>query len=325
MRILSLAFIVWLALGLGCSAYDQCAEVPAGDLAQLPARLSESGLFAPGTQNVAADVRPYAPAFELWSDGAVKHRWIWLPPGAVIDTADPDDWQFPRGTRLWKEFARDGVRVETRLLLKTGEREGDWVGAAYVWNGDDALLTAGGAANVLGTEHDVPAADRCFGCHGGRKSRVLGFSAIQLASSAGPLTLHDAAAAKLLSEPPQGPLKLPGSETDQQVLGLLHASCAHCHNPRRPAGLGPRCYDPQNDIDLALSTTALGDFAQTGLARTVLGKAVKPGDAAGSKLFQLYTHRGPDGLWGPSQMPPLATEKVDEAGARLLEGWINAR
>lgn len=290
----------------------------------LPAQLSDSGLFDKGTLNLAANVRPYTPAFELWSDGAAKRRWLWLPPGAVIDTTDLDDWQFPRGTKLWKEFIRDGVRVETRLLLKTGDGEADWVGAAYLWHGSDATLTVEGAENALGTEHDVPAADRCFGCHGGRKSRVLGFSAVQLDNSAGPLTLHDVVTAGLLSVPPAVSLKLPGAAADQQVLGLLHASCAHCHNQRRPEAMGPRCFDPQTDIDLALNAASLADFAQTGLARTVLGKQIKPGDAAGSKLFRLYTHRGAPNLWGPSQMPPLATEKVNDAGAEVLGSWINA-
>ena len=108
------------------------------------------------------------------------------------------------------------------------------------------------------------------------------------------------------------------------MLGLLHANCAHCHNQTRPVVTGPRCFDPQNDIDLALTAATLGDFSQTGLWRTVVGKYVKPGDAANSKLFQLYTHRGPPAPWGPAQMPPLATKKVDEASAERLGAWINA-
>lgn len=72
-----------------------------------------------------------------------------------------------------------------------------------------------------------------------------------------------------------------------------------------------------------LSTSALTSFAQTGLVRTIIGRYVKPGDASGSKLFSLYTHRGPPGLFGPSQMPPLATEQVDPAGAELLRRWID--
>ena len=306
----------------GCTDFDHCAPVSTADLAALPAQLSASGLFLPGSETLAAGVRPYTPAFELWSDGAVKRRFIFLPPGTTIDSRDVDNWQFPRGTKLWKEFTRDGVRVETRLLQKIGDGEADWIGAAYVWNGADADLSIDGAMNARGTAHDVPAADRCFGCHGGRKSRVLGFSALQLSNSSGPLTLHDAA--DMLSQLPAEPLQLPGSATDQKVLGLLSANCAHCHNQERPPSTGARCYDPQNDIDLSLNANTLGDFAQTGLARTVIGHYVRPGDAAGSKLFQLYTHRGPPGTFGPSQMPPLATELVDMGSAALLQNWIDA-
>ena len=32
----------------------------------------------------------YSPQCPLWSDGAAKRRWIFLPAGASIDTADPE-------------------------------------------------------------------------------------------------------------------------------------------------------------------------------------------------------------------------------------------
>ena len=42
-----------------------------------------------------------------------------VPEGEQIDTSDMNEWRFPAGTKLFKEL-RDGVRVETRLMLKTG-------------------------------------------------------------------------------------------------------------------------------------------------------------------------------------------------------------
>ena len=41
-------------------------------------------------------------------------------PGEPDRNDRQDSWRFPQGTKLWKEFTRDGVRVETRLLQKVG-------------------------------------------------------------------------------------------------------------------------------------------------------------------------------------------------------------
>jgi hypothetical protein len=108
--------------------------------APLPQHLSETGLYVKGSstqidpQNVA-----FSPQYPLWSDGTRKRRWIYLPPGATIDASKADAWEFPTGTRLWKEFALDR-RVETRFIERLPD--GAWRFAAYVWNedGTDATL-----------------------------------------------------------------------------------------------------------------------------------------------------------------------------------------
>ncbi len=319
-------------LGLwGCQSFDNCptrADI-AGSLAKMPELLSDTGLYSELDSEheiVTEGVLPYAPAFQLWADGATKRRWLSLPDGGVIDVRDPDDWRFPKGTKLWKELTRDGTRVETRLLLKIGDAEGDWAAAAYVWrsDGSDAELRAEGATDALGTGHDVPPADRCMGCHGGRKGRVLGFSAVQLANneSDDALELADLFAAGVLSrELPDA--RLPGDDTERAALGYLHANCSHCHNGTRPETDGPRCYDPRNDLDMFLSLARLGSVAETPTYETVIGSAVEPGDPEGSKLFELVSRRS-EGEIGTDQMPPLASERVDEAGVALLKKWIVA-
>src|SRR5437660_12456660 len=62
---------------------------------------------------ISPDVHEYAPQYVLWADTATKRRWIFIPPGTQIDTSDMNHWNFPAGTKIWKEFTRDGVRVET--------------------------------------------------------------------------------------------------------------------------------------------------------------------------------------------------------------------
>src|SRR6187401_1831200 len=121
-------FAGWVAGG--CQPFRKCDPVNEAAVGELPARLRLTGLYASQAgELIAPDVRSYRPRFELWSDGASKRRWLWLPPGAQIDASDMDAWQFPIGTKFWKEFARDEVRVETRLL----QRQPDgWIGVAYL-------------------------------------------------------------------------------------------------------------------------------------------------------------------------------------------------
>ena len=59
----------------GCASYRRCSAPPAAQLAALPARLSETGLFVAGDgETLGPGVRAYAPAYPLWSDGASKRR-----------------------------------------------------------------------------------------------------------------------------------------------------------------------------------------------------------------------------------------------------------
>src|SRR5687767_12241274 len=140
-----------------CQPYRLCDPVDDAAVGELPERLSATGLFAgQEAESLAPDVRSFRPRFELWSDGASKRRWIWLPPGTRIDSSEMDAWQFPVGTKLWKEFTRDAVRVETRLLER---RPSGWIGLAYLWQneGRDATAAPFGAIDPLGTSHNVPA------------------------------------------------------------------------------------------------------------------------------------------------------------------------
>ncbi|WP_437895637.1 hypothetical protein [Sorangium sp. So ce124] len=305
----------------GCDDFHECDPPDPERQAELPAALSETGLYADiAARAVASDVVAYKPGFELWSDGAEKQRFIRLPPGAQIDTGDQDAWQFPDGTRLWKEFRRDGALVETRLLAKVGPAPEDWASVAYVWNADgtDALATPGGAADARGTPHDVPAAAECMGCHGGTRSRVLGFSAIQLATSRGEVDLDEVIARGMLSDPPRQPIQLPGDAVTRDALGWLHANCSHCHNRSRPKSDGARCYDPERRFDFTLRVGELASVESTATYRTAVDQVIDPGDPDGSDVVERARRRDPD--W-PS-MPPLGTEIVDEAGLDVLRAWI---
>jgi hypothetical protein len=259
-----------------------------------PPRLSQTGLGGAG-------VVAFAPRYELWSDAAAKRRWIYLPPGTAIDKSDPDHWQFPVGTKLWKEFARDGKKLETRLIERTGPGPEDYVMVAYAWraDGSDADLAEDGALDVLGTDHDVPATNRCWQCHGGEPGRVLGHSAIQLERGA------------------------PGPEGVAASLGYLHANCGHCHNETGVAWVNTNMI-----LRLAVGETSA---AATAIVRTTenvplsfyrepqVTLRVSPGAPEASALYTRLVVRG-DGR----QMPPIATEHVDDLGVARVRGLILA-
>jgi hypothetical protein len=282
---------------------------PTSTEVDLPERLSETGLDAAG-------VLPYRPRFELWSDGAEKRRWLALPPGTQIDTSDPDDWSFPDGTRVWKEFARDGVRLETRLIARV---DGAWRAQAYVWrdDGSDAIAAPAGYLDAGGTSHDVPAAGECAGCHGGRTSFVLGVSAIQLGydAPAGELDLADLGAANALTAPVDPLLALPGDEVAQAALGYLHANCGHCHNDAAP----PRpCLDPE-PYDFWLRVAGLATVEATSAFASAVDGAIHPGDPDGSPLIGRMASRR-----FPRRMPPLGSRVVDEHGLATIRAWIGS-
>jgi hypothetical protein len=304
-------------VALGCQPYRTCDPVDESAVNELPERLSLTGLYAPETTDaVAPDVRTFRPRFELWSDGASKRRFIWLPPGAQIDTRDMDSWQFPVGTKVWKEFSRAGTRVETRLLQRL---PGGWIGLAYLWQSDgaDALAAPFGAIDALGTPHNVPASNECDACHAGRRSHILGFSAVQLAQpKAEGLNLDELVRLELLSDVPVSAPQVPGNETEQAALGYLHANCSHCHNAKRPKQGGSRCFDPENDLDFLLRTGDAQTVAETSTYRTT-AEVIEPGHPDDSTLLELVSQRS-----SFKQMPPLASEVVDDAAVALLRRWI---
>ena len=311
---------------------DAAAPIDAGWDAGPPPRmppydfLSETGLYADiVAKRPSDDALAFAPGFVLWSDGADKQRWIFLPAGERIDTSDPDHWEMPVGTRLFKEFSRDGVRLETRLIERvddTGSPLVDWWMGAFVWSDDeaDAAFAEEGAEDVRGTTHDVPSAMRCFTCHNGEPGKVLGLSAVQMSASAAIPGLDGLSALGLLTDAPPS-YAVPGDATVAAALGYLHANCGHCHNEHGTAR-------PDTAMMLRLSVAELA-LEETAIYTTTVGIAldrfrdpsfthrVVPGDPAASALLFRMEQRG-----DRAQMPPIATEAVDPVGVAAVSAFI---
>jgi hypothetical protein len=292
----------------------------------VPALLSATGLYQSiAAKTLSPGVLPFTPQFPLWSDGAEKHRWVHLPACAKIDTSNMDRWEMPVGTKIWKEFSFNGVRVETRYLHRWGPGPNDYVFQAYQWAEDatDATpVSTGGVKDANGTTHDIPGEWECEVCHGHSPERVLGLSAIQL-SHAGPgLTIASLSAAGRLTVPSAG-FSVPGNTTARAALGYLHGNCAHCHNPSPSAVWFNRPYS------LKLLTTAT-TVAETDAFLTAVGVApekfvhpgithrITAGDPASSCVAYRMSVRG-----SADAMPALGTEIVDPDGLARITAWIS--
>ena len=269
----------------------------------------------------------FAPMYPFWSDGARKERYLFLPANTKIDTSDPDAWNFPEGTRLWKTFERDGTHVETRMLYKTGPEPWDWDMAVYAPRDDrgESVKLALGKRNVAGTDHDIPAPSTCVTCHSsGEKRKPLGITAIQLPWDAdGGLSLSALKGLDLLTDPPTTRYAIPGDPVAQTALGYFDTNCGSCHYE------GSTYVTDKVPLRMNLTTDTLSSVEATNVYRTAIGQEphldgmgteiyVHPGDPSRSFVFRRMAVRD-KGIW---QMPPLATEVPDEDGLARIREWI---
>ncbi len=311
--------------GAGGIATCRSEPDPLPILAEPPELLSETGLYASlpdlelGPGIMAYDVR-----FALWSDGADKARWVYLPGCTTVDTTDMDHWVFPVGTRLYKEFALGGITLETRVIHRYGPGEDDWWYATYAWNADDSEATRvdEGVIDARGTTHDIPSEQACRSCHTHLPERILGFSAVQLAHEDLPLTLNDLdAAGWLTTEAPVVAI----AEDDPvalAALGVLHANCGHCHNQTSDGIFFIEPFDMRlrvSDVDVLDTQTSLTavDVETSSFGGTQY--RIASGDTADSCVSVRMATRG-----NVQQMPPLGTEYVDVDGLASIDAWIVA-
>ncbi len=290
----------------------------------VPGTLAETGLYADfAARTLATGVIPFDVRYPLWSDGSEKSRWLWVPPGKPIDTADMDHWAYPIGTKAWKEFRRDGVLVETRYLEKSGEPPIGWKFVAYVWSADgkSAVATPGGLANALGTPHDVPSQEQCEQCHSGTRDGLIGVNAIQLSSESGKSVLASLSEKGLLSKPPGKEFTVPGAGAVRDALGYLHGNCGYCHSDagrwakEREIRLRVRVGDTTPE-STAIYLTTINVKMHHGDTKGNPYIAVVPGDPAASHVYDRMIKRD---FWA---MPPVGSEVVDPTGTALVKAWI---
>lgn len=351
--------VLLVCVVIGCARWQEpmtdttapgtgCATLPT----QPPQWLSQTCLYQNSRHYAVTDeLHKFTPNYQLWSDGADKARWIYLPPGTQIDTSNPDRWRFPVGTQLFKEFRktveiRPGVtkeiRVETRHLAKVKDSWGhrSWSISTYAWNENqqDAQLVLDGARHVLGTQHNIPSQQDCITCHKGNTDFILGFDAIQLSDAqavhafghgpkrgAGEWTLQTLLSNHLLTHPIEQP-RLPGDALQQKVLGYLHANCGNCHNPEGHAA--------EQDAEhlrmrhqLAMKAVVDTDVYRTAVNQPTKNFTLVPYIAMGAAYEEMALYKSALFVRMLStdenyRMPMVARETVDYDAVDLMHQWL---
>ena len=295
--------------------------------------LSNSGCVDPAdiTQPYAGLI-PYDLNALFWSDGADKSRFLGLPNGTTITIDGQDDWRFPVGSVIVKNFRVNGNLIETRHLMR--HPDGVWAGYTYEWNAlqTEATRVIGGkTVNIAGQDWIFPSEAQCDQCHTSAASFALGPETAQLnkdfiypSTGRTDNQLETLDHVMMFSSPLAGtPDTLPAladpmdtnADLNDRARAYLHTNCANCH---RPGGGTPV------DIDLRYSTALQDTNAcdidpQLGDIGLMEPRIIAPGDASRSVLVERVNRRDSMSIG----MPPIGSTVVDAAGVALLTDWVN--
>ncbi len=311
--------------------------------APIPPTLADTGAFADtASLTPAAGLVAYSVNLPFWSDGAKKQRWFCVPdPAQQLGFATNDTWSSPNGAVWVKHFdleLTNGVpessrRVETRFIVRNTNGV---YGITYRWDSPtNAVLVPEEGTNETITRiingvaqtqvWHYPSRAECLSCHNPAAGLTLSFNTAQLNRSftyPGGITTNQIAAladAGYFANPPANltPLASLAATDDEsvsvewRVRSYLAANCSLCH---RPGGPGGGFFDArlQTKTDLAgLINGRLNDTRGDTANRVLVA-----GSPEHSVLFQRQSMRG------PGQMPPIASNVADDAGAQLIQRWI---
>jgi uncharacterized repeat protein (TIGR03806 family) len=292
--------------------------------ASFPANLRDFGFFADATAQLpAAGVTPYRIRTPLWSDGAEKLRFIYLPAGAKAKAQGDGLLDIPVGAALIKTFKLEGRLIETRVLL---HRADGWVALPYQWNREQTearLALAGGRLELTTPQgqaisYAIPNKNQCKECHQQADAVVpIGPKARNLSAA----WLSGFYQAGKLDALPQVTARVPLWEDRAKLAaapvarGWLDSNCAHCHNPGGSAS--------NSGLDLRWEQS---DPVKLGIMK----RPVAAGRGSGGLEFDVFPGH-PDksimvyrmgSLEGGISMPEVGRSSVDPDGQAIVTKWI---
>lgn len=340
--VIALALAAPLASGKGAGV--QTAALLSDDP---PQTLQATGLFRDAAaREPSPGVTPYALATALYSDGAIKHRYVYVPAGAPARYDAEEAFDFPVGAVLVKTFAYpldvrapEGPQrlLETRLLVRRAE---GWAALPYVWNaeGTQARLSpigatipvaytgADGVARTLTWQ--APNRNQCKGCHSlngaftpiGPKARNLNTDYPYADGAENQLARWTRLGLLADAPPPAAAPRAPALQETASPVALrarayLDVNCAHCHRPGGPAdtsGLDLR-WSQSDPVRYGVEKRPVA----AGRASADLEFDIAPGAPDRSILVHRLASTDPGVM-----MPELGRSLVDDDGLAVIRQWI---
>ncbi len=351
----------WLILCFGLFACDDATPPPAGSRAagsagldQLPVAtgcfsellalrdarppvlLADTGCVRADDPRVPIDgFVPYDINLPFWTDGAIKQRYLALPPGKQIVVLANGDWDLPVGTVVQKTFMLGTRMVETRFLVRRAEQP-NWLAFTYEWNEQQtaAILAEKNRALKVGEQTWQVPAEVCETCHTADANFSLGIETAQMnrdftyeatGRRANQVTTL-AELGVLAGLPDRTPDALPrfpdpnaaDVPLEERARAYLHVNCSHCHRPSNHCPLTDLRYQTSFEMTRLCNQTEftmkLGrDLGVEGARPIVAGQP--------ERSLVLLRMKSPP---GPFRMPMWGSLVVHDQGVALLTEWVNS-
>ncbi len=350
--------IVFLSLCYACSSSDdnEYINIPTPpvvvDLTTVPyPKLSDYKFFDGELKNLTPSygVIPYKPASELFSEYALKKRFIWMPNGTKATyNGDGNILNLPVGAALIKVFYYNNVQpnnttyiVETRVMIRKAT---GWIFAEYIWNDQqtEAFLEPNQTNRVISwkdenntiqtVDYRTPIVDAdCFRCHGnvttfqkapiGIKPQNLNSNYNYSEGSKNQLSkliefgyLENNLPSTIVSTVDY---KDTSKSINLRVRSYFDANCAHCHvNNGEASQFALRFAFSETTDPVMMGVGVNAEHFVPGYT----GRIVQPNNVGQSILhYRVNTHTDTFFI-----MPPLGRTVKHNEGVQLIEDWINS-
>ena len=345
--------IIIIVLFTSCLFLVQCQKeeivitpainFPAGDGFEL---LSEYNFFKGKLSdlepNIEAGVMPYDLIMPLFSDYALKKRFIYVPEGGSIPFDTSAVLKLPIGSILIKHFYFKNIDgsdqyIETRLMIRKID---GWFPEIYKWDEDhsDARRTIiGGIVNITADingknvmfPYSIPNQNQCKNCHAfngkiipigptihnlNRDYEYASGKANQLSKWESVGILEKIPSANI---PKWTTLNDENSSLHERARAYLAINCSSCHRREGSAansGLYLE-YDNKDSLSLGFWKTPIAAGGGSGGFPYV----INPGLASESILLYRMKAEAVD-----ERMPEIGRVLLHEEGIDLIRDWIDA-